>query len=242
MEEAPRVSVQPPEAPRPNRAWLVWLVILPIVFALGLGTGYVMWGKNSASTEPASAAVQVPENVTRYDVPTDGDPSVGPEDAKITIVEFSDYQCPYCKRWNDEVLSRLLQEYPNDVRFVYRDFPLTSIHPEAFPAAVAANCAGAQGDYWVYHTALFSQKYGLSESAYEKYASELGLDTTVFTQCLQDTRQSDEVAADMNFAANLGVSSTPTFFINGIALVGAQPYDVFKQVIDLELAGKIPKQ
>jgi protein-disulfide isomerase len=242
MEEVTPVTVQASDAPRPNRPWLVWAVILPIVFALGLGTGYVVWGKNSASTEPGSAVVQVPESVTRYNIPTDGDPSIGAENAKITIIEFSDYQCPYCKRWNDEVFDRLLQEYPDDVRFVYRDFPLTSIHPEAFPAAEAANCAGEQGDYWQYHRALFSEKYGLGQSAYEKYAAELSLDTNAFAQCLSENRYSDEITADMNFAADLGISSTPTFFVNGIALVGAQPYDVFKQVIDLELAGKIPNQ
>lgn len=219
---------------------MIWLVILPIIFALGLGTGYVLWGRNTASTEATSAAVQIPQNVTRYDIPTDGDPSIGPEDAKITIIEFSDYQCPYCKRWNDEVFDRLLQEYPKDVRFVYRDFPLTSIHPEAFPAAEAADCAGEQNAYWDFHRALFSQKYGLDQGAYQKYASELGLDTTAFAQCLKDNRYSDEINSDLNYAADLGISSTPTFFINGIALVGAQPYDVFKQVIDLELAGKIP--
>jgi protein-disulfide isomerase len=226
-------------APVSNRPWVVWAVILPVIFALGLGTGYVLWGRGNASTE-ASAAVEVPQDVTRYTIPTDGQPSVGPDNAAVTIVEFSDYQCPYCKKWNDEVLDRLLKEYPKQVRFVYRDFPLTSIHPQAFSAAEAAHCAGDQGAYWDYHRALFSQKYGLGEAAYQQYAVELGLDATRFAQCVKDGQYSDEVNANLNFAANLGISSTPTFFINGIALVGAQPYDIFKQVIDLELAGKIP--
>jgi protein-disulfide isomerase len=241
-ESVPDPMPVPDSAPAaPDRSWVVWLVILPVIFALGLGAGYVLWGRNSASTQGTSAAIQVPENVTRYDIPTDGDPSIGPDDAKITIVEFSDYQCPYCKRWHDDVFDRLLQAYPDEVRIVYRDFPLTSIHPQAFPAAEAADCAGEQGAYWDYNRALFSQKYGLDQTAYHKYASELGLDTTAFGQCLRDNRFSDEVNGDLNYAADLGISSTPTFFINGIALVGAQPYDVFKQLIDLELAGKIPQ-
>jgi protein-disulfide isomerase len=224
-----------------DRTWLIWMVILPAIFALGLGTGYLVWGRNIAS-EATTAEVQVPENVRRYDIPITGNPSIGPEDAEITIVEFSDYQCPYCKRWHDDVFGRLLQDYPDQVRIVYRDFPLTSIHPEAYPAAEAALCAGEQGAYWPYHSALFSQKYALGDSAYEKYAVELGLDTSAFAQCQNEGRYSDEIAADLEFATDLGIGSTPTFFINGIALVGAQPYDVFKQVIDLELAGEIPNE
>ena len=226
---------------RLERLWAAWYVIIPIVFALGMAAGYYLWGRAAAPAAAASAAVEIPESVTRYDIPTDGDPSIGPEDAKITIVEFSDYQCPYCKRWHDQVFGQLMKEYADEVRFVYRDFPLTSIHPQAFPAALAANCAGEQNAYWDYHEALFSQKYELGQDAYEKYAAELGLDTTSFVQCLEDGRYSDEVNGDMTFAADLGITSTPTFFINGIPMVGAQPYDIFKQVIDLELAGKIPQ-
>jgi protein-disulfide isomerase len=239
IEPTPAKTPEPRVRP-PKPVWMIWVVMLPVIFGLGLGTGYVLWGRNSASTEGSAAAVTVPDKVTRYNIPADNSPSIGPADAKITIVEFSDYQCPYCKRWNDEVFDRLLNEYPKQVRFVYRNFPLTSIHPQAFAAAQAAECAGAQGDYWQYHRALFSQKYGLSESAYEKYASELGLDTTAFAKCISDGRYGDQITSDINFAANLGISSTPTFFINGIAVVGAQPYEVFKQIIDLELAGKIP--
>lgn len=240
-------SPQGPEPPVPGqssfltkvkRAWGAWYVMVPLVFAIGLGTGYVMWGR---TTPTASAAVEIPENVTRYDIPTEGDPAIGPEDAKITVVEFSDYQCPYCTKWYNEVFDRLLNEYPDEVRFVYRDFPLSSIHPEAVPAAIAAHCAGDQGAYWDFHRALFSQKYGLSPSAYEQYAGELGLDTAAFKECVSDGRHSDEVNADLSFGSELGITATPTFFINGIALVGAQPYEVFKQVIDLELAGKIPQ-
>ena len=249
IEETPEI-IDPIDTPPPGThtrirprkpVWMIWIVVLPVIFALGLGTGYALWGNNTASSEGGVPTVQVPDKVTRYDIPTDGQPSIGPANAKVTIVEFSDYQCPYCKRWNDEVFNRLMKEYPDQVRFVYRDFPLSSIHPQAFPAAEAADCAGEQGDYWSYHQALFGQKYGLSQDAYQKYAADLGLDTAAFAKCISDGRFSDEVTADMNFAANLGISSTPTFFINGIALVGAQPYEVFKQVIDLELAGKIPQ-
>jgi protein-disulfide isomerase len=174
-------------------------------------------------------------------VPIDDDPIFGPEDAPITIIEFSDYECPYCRRWHQEVLPLLIEEYPDQVRLVYRDFPLTSIHSNAIPAAVAANCAGEQEAeaYWAYSERLFSMDLGLGAEAYQEYAEEIGLDTDAFAECLESNRYEDEVLADFEFASQLGIRSTPTFFINGIALVGAQPYDVFKQVIDQELAGEL---
>jgi len=125
------------------------------------------------------------------------------------------------------------------VRLVYRDFPLTSIHRNAFPAAEAANCANEQGVFWEYHDKLFSMELGLSSEAYQGYAQELDLDMNEFIECLESGRYKDEVQADFDFAANLGIRSTPTFFINGIALVGAQPFEVFQEVIDKELAGEL---
>ena len=121
-------------------------------------------------------------------------------------------------------------------RFVYRDFPLTSIHPEALPSAEAANCANEQGAYWQYHDALFSNQYELGQAAYLQYAAALGLDMTKFEACLNDGRYRAEIEADQNYAFDLGVQSTPTFFINGIPVVGAQPYAAFKKVIDKELS------
>jgi len=123
---------------------------------------------------------------------------------------------------------------------VHRNFPLTSIHPEAMPAAKAALCAEDQGAFWPYHDKLFSDEYGLSRNAYIQYAGDLGLDEDAFDTCLDSGKFDDYIQEDMDFSLNLGVRSTPTFFINGIAVVGAQPFDVFKQVIDQELAGEIP--
>jgi len=197
-----------------------------------------------AQANPQAAAVpqqqEPPQDIVRYEVPVDDDPGIGPEDAAITIVEFSDYQCPYCQRWHADVFSNLLEEYPDQVRIVYRDFPLTSIHPEAVPAAEAANCAFEQGSFWEYHEKLFSGELELGQDTYLQYASNLGLDVDSFKECVETERYADEVQADFQYAANLGVQSTPTFFLNGIPIVGAQPYEVFKQIIDMELAGEIP--
>jgi len=218
----------------------VYSLLIPMIFALGIGSGYLIWGRTPPATATPAALATATVQVRRYDVPVDDDPFIGPEDAPITIIEFSDYQCPYCKKWHDEVLDRMLANYPDQIRFVYRDFPLISLHPGAAPAAEAADCAGEQGSYWPFYQALFSMKYDLTTEAYQQYAAELGLDMQAFAECLADRRYEPEVMGDYNYAVNLGISSTPTFFINGIPIVGAQPYEVFKQLIDKELAGEIP--
>jgi len=234
----------------------LYAALLPLAFVIGLSVGYLFWGRTPAPAQPAQAAASSdssapaadqaasatsagPQEVQRYDVPADDDPSLGPADAKITIIEFSDYECPYCTKWRSEVWPHLQETYPTQVRLVYRDFPLTSIHSNAAMAAEAANCAGEQGQYWEYHDLLFAGAYGLSESAYLKYAQDLSLDGDALKQCLDERRYQEEVEADYNYAAELGIRSTPTFFINGIAIVGAQPFEVFQEVIDLELAGKL---
>jgi protein-disulfide isomerase len=211
------------------------LIALPIVFLLGLGLGWLVWGQSTPT-----AVVQNTDGGTgeirRFQVSVDDDPSIGPADAPVTIIEFSDYQCPYCAKWHAEVFTRLMADYQGKIRFVYRDFPLYSIHPQAGPAAEAANCAGEQNAYWEFHTALFSEKYGLGNDTYLLYASELGLDADKFSQCLSERRYKAEVEADFAAANKLGVNSTPTFYINGRGLIGAQPYEAFKQIIDEELA------
>jgi len=222
-----------------------------LTFILGMGVGYVLWGTNLVldnSSDIASQAVgpvvEAPatqeQKFVRYDIPSDGFHAIGPENADITIVEFSDFQCPYCRRWHEEVYRSLFAAYPGQIRLVYRHLPLTSIHPEAFPAAEAAMCAGEQNAYWPYHDKLFSD-VSLGTDVYMNYAQELGLDMTAFETCIDEHRYQEEIQADSDFAINLGVRSTPTFFINGLAVIGAQPLDVFKQVIDKELAGEIPE-
>jgi protein-disulfide isomerase len=223
-----------------------YAIMVVFAFAVGILVGYVAWGRGVTTQQVAAAPAQSasPEanpSYTRYDIPTDGFPSLGPEDAPITLVEFSDYQCPYCKRWNDEVYQPLLAAYPGQIRVVYRHFPLTSIHPDAMSAAIASMCAEDQGSFWQFHDKLFSDEYGLGRDAYINYATDLGLDATAFKTCLDSGKFDDFIQQDMDFSINLGIRSTPTFFINGLAVVGAQPLDVFKNVIDKELAGEIPE-
>lgn len=221
----------PPSHHRRSPVSPVAYMFIPIAFLLGLGGGYLLWG----SSRPTVAAGA--DTVRRVDVSTDDDPSIGPDNAPITIIEFSDYQCPYCEVWYNQVYKQLLAAYPDQIRFVYRDLPLP-MHPEAIPAAEAANCAGEQNAYWKYHDALFGQQYGLNRAAYEHYASDLGLDAKTFAACLDSHRYKSEIQADAADAARVGISGTPSFVVNGRVLIGALPLADFKAVIDEELAAK----
>jgi protein-disulfide isomerase len=229
----------------------VYAALLPLTFVVGLAVGYLFWGRGldvtpvaAPQTAVSDSANQAPEaqpqEIRRYDIPEDDDPVFGPDNAPITIIEFSDYECPYCRKWHLETWPLLQEAYPEQIRLVYRDFPLTNIHANATPAAAAANCAGEQGRYWEFSDLLFSMRYNLDKPGYQAYADELGLDMDSYNQCLESGRYNDEVNADFEYAANLGVSSTPTFFVNGIPVVGAQPFEIFSQLIDQELAGEIP--
>lgn len=231
-----------------------YAVLTVLAFAAGILLGYVVWGMEPAGgraalsaqtvSQPTGPVVEAPVTAqpqyTRYDVPTENFYALGPADAPITIVEFSDFECPFCRRWHAEVYKPLLASYPGKIRLVYRNLPLTSIHPDAMAAAEAAMCAGEQDVYWKYHDKLFSSE-SLGNSVYIQYAQDLGLNMPTFESCISNHKYQKMIEADSDFALNLGVRSTPTFFINGLAIVGAQPLDVFKQVIDKELAGEIPK-
>jgi protein-disulfide isomerase len=121
------------------------------------------------------------------------------------------------------------------VRFVWKDFPLTSIHPEAFKASEAAHCAGDQGKYWEYHDRLFANQRALQVEALKKHAADLGLDAEAFNACLDSGKYADRVRAGLQAGARVGVGSTPTLFINGRLVTGAQPFEAFQQIIDEEL-------
>ncbi len=230
-------------------------VLVVLAFATGLLVGYVAWGRGTtvtvAAPAPAAAAQQpagpveaapiTPETqYKRYDIPTEGYPGLGPQDAKLVIVEFSDFQCPFCRRFHQDTYQALLDAYPGQIRFVYRNLPLTSIHPYAMGAAVSALCANDQDAFWDYHDKLFSSET-LGEAVYVQYAADLGLDMDKFTACLASGEHDAFIQQDMDYSLGIGVQSTPTFFINGLAIIGAQPLSNFQQLIDKELAGEIPQ-
>jgi len=169
-------------------------------------------------------------------------PARGPADAKVTVVEYSDFQCPYCARVYETLENQVLKEYGDRIRFVFKNFPLASIHPWAEDGAVASECAFAQGNdqFWAMYNGLFAKQSELTKENFEEKAVEIaksaGLDVDAFQTCLQERKTLDAVHADEEEANTLGVNSTPTFFINGRRLSGAQTYEAFKQVLDAELA------
>jgi protein-disulfide isomerase len=163
-------------------------------------------------------------------------PSKGPEGAPITIVEFSDFQCPFCSRAIGTV-DEVMKAYPNQIRLVFRQFPL-DFHKQAPKASEAALCAHDQGKFWEYHDTLFANQKALEVPALKGYAKELGLDAAKFDKCLDSGEKGAIVNADLEAGKKVGVNGTPAFFINGILLSGAQPFEEFKSVIDAELQGK----
>lgn len=179
----------------------------------------------------ASATVATAQEPPRFAV----DPAMarGPADAPVTIFEWSDYQCPYCKRAQD-VLQRLQGEFPDTVRLVFKDFPLRS-HPQALPAANAARCAGAQSRYWEYHDLLFVAQPDFSRDDLIGYARRLGLDVGPFTECLDAGRFRDAVLADQREGREAGVRATPTFFVNGRKIEGTLPIEEFRAAIQQAL-------
>jgi len=162
-------------------------------------------------------------------------PPLGSPDAPVKIVEFSDFQCPFCKNWNDATLQPLRDKYGDKIVLYYRHYPLTTIHPEAMNGAVAAECANAQGKFWAMHDELFSTQSLISVDNSKSLAESLGLDAQKFDDCMASNPGGANIQADIADADAYGVTGTPTFFINGVRLVGALPLAQFTAVIDQEL-------
>jgi protein-disulfide isomerase len=172
----------------------------------------------------------------RVDVKVSGadNPTFGPNDAPVKVVEFADFQCPFCKR-SEEAVKAIREKYGNRVQLVFMDFPLT-FHPHAMPAANAARCAQAQGKFWEYHDSLFQDQAKLDAASLKATAKKLGLDTGKFNACFDKNQYAPEIDKDVQEGHRLNVNGTPTFFIDGRELVGAQPTDQFVTIIDEELA------
>ncbi len=185
----------------------------------------------------ASAGVEIFLQPMKFNVTFDkDDPIYGSPDAPVIIVEFSDFQCPYCSRVNP-TMEQIKSTYGDKVAIVFRDFPLP-MHKEAPKAGEAGQCANDQGKFWEYHDKLFENQRALTDDKLKAYAGELGLDVTAFSSCLDSGKYTAEVEADKKAGAAVGVAGTPAFFINGQFLNGARPFDSFKELIDSELKRK----
>jgi len=183
-----------------------------------------------------AARPNLPDPSQRYEVETDGSPVLGPASATVEIVEFSDFQCPFCSRVTP-TLKQVQEEYGDRVRIVFKHLPL-GIHPKAPDAHAAAEAAHRQGKFWEMHDKIFANQREMAPEKYVEYATELGLDLERFKRDVADPEVMRRIEADAQEAARLNVRGTPGFFINGRFLSGAQPLAAFKQRIDEALAAK----
>ena len=182
-------------------------------------------------------------------ISTDNDPVIGEPNAPITIIEFSDFQCPFCAKFHVETLPSIMNEYINEgqVKLVFRDFPIQSIHPNALPASVASECANEQGKFKEMHDVLFENQKEWSNQntdsviiTFTKYALEMGLEEERFDSCLKNGKYIEEIQKDLDDGRAYGITGTPGFFVGNdeigfIELKGAQPFENFKKVIDSQL-------
>jgi protein-disulfide isomerase len=171
----------------------------------------------------------------------DDDPVLGSPNAKVLMIEFGDYQCPSCRMFWKDVEPRIKKEYidTGKVKLVFRDFPIVQIHPEALLAAMAVDCSADQNKYWEYHDKVFREQYNKGDDLVrfkaadlKKWAKDIGLDPAKFDQCLDSEKYKNEVLKDKADGDAVSVQGTPTFFINGHVIGGAQPYPAFKNLID----------
>lgn len=218
------------------------VVVLAILLVVSLLTGGFSGNTSGNVVAPSnpSAGNNQPNNLPPINMEAlvDDDATRGDSNAPVTIVEFSDYECPFCARFYSETEGLIQSNYidTGKVKFVYRDFPLNSIHPQAQKAAEAAECAGEQGKYWEMHEKLFTQGVSGGVASFKQYAADIGLDTGEFNSCLDSGRMAGEVAKDLRDGQGAGITGTPGFIINGKLVSGAQPFSVFQQEIEAALA------
>ena len=203
-------------------------------------------GFNPFSDRPATAAAprEVMQNPSIAEIMKPGElpeMALGRKDAPVTIVQYASMTCPYCRKFQIETFPVLKKEYidTGKVKLVFRDFPLMQIHPEALLAAMAVNCAGDQQKYWEYHDKVFREQYNkgddvirLKAADLKKWAKDTKLDQAAFDQCLDSEKYKNEVMKDKADGEAAGVQGTPTFFINGRVMGGAQQYPEYKRLID----------
>ncbi|MGH7899092.1 MAG: thioredoxin domain-containing protein [Candidatus Binatia bacterium] len=188
-----------------------------------------------ASELRKEAKVSVKLSPPRHVIDTAGGHFSGPADAPIKFIEFSDYQCPFCAR-SQATVGQVLDKYDGKVLHIFMDFPLSQIHPMAQPASVAARCAEEQGKFAEYHKLLFEHQRELSQDNFKKWAGELSLDRAKFDACMASKKFDETISRQLKAGQAAGINGTPGFFVNGIAIKGAQPLEAFQRVIDDELA------
>ena len=241
------------------------MLVMSVIAAVGIAAffagSYASLSSNQIDKEDLDKAIarielkmlesQLPSKqpTAAVKISIDDDPIIGDADAPITIIEFSDFQCPFCARFHTQTLPLILEEYiqKGKVRLVFRDFPIQSIHPNALPASVAANCANEQGKFKEMHDALFENQSEWNKqdavnalALFSQYAARIGLDQDTFDACLKSGKHIEEIRKDLDDGRDYGVSGTPGFFVGNdhigyVELKGAQPFESFKKLIDAQL-------
>ncbi len=213
--------------------------------AITMVIGYGMAGWSSAPVDSGNDQAQVDDSQDTQDEDiqtvvlapaTDADHIRGDLDkAKVVLIEYSDFECPYCGRHNPTMID-LYEQYGDDVAWVYRHWPLESIHAQARPSALASECAGEQGKFWEYADALYENQDLLGDDYYTTLAGDLGLNLTQFSECYESEKYNSVVDADLESGFNAGVEGTPATFVNGTLVSGAYPIETFQGMIDEILA------
>jgi protein-disulfide isomerase len=202
-----------------------------------------------STSRPALSQEQLGPQIIQ-NISLDDDPMSGNPNAEITIIEFSDFQCPFCAKFHAQTLPLIKENYikSGKVNFVYRDFPITGIHPNAMPAALASECADDQGKFWEYRDMIFENQNIWKNlntpdaiNTFQEYATKLGLDSTEFDLCLGSAKYSQEVNNDLQEGQRYGVTGTPGFFVGNekigfTKIIGAQPFPVFQKILDEQLS------
>jgi protein-disulfide isomerase len=201
----------------------------------GLAAGWLAFRQTDASPGADRPAVASGIDIVEG-VDVSHDPVLGPPDAPITIVEFSDFECPFCSRFALETAPALRRQYGDRIRWIFVNYPLQSIHPNAYEAALAGECAAEQERFWPFYDALFSGRHELSGDGYEAAAAQVGLDQERFSACYRNADHAEEVALDIKEGEKFYILGTPTFYVNGKRMEGAQRPEAFAAVIDSILA------
>lgn len=224
-------------------AQLLYVLLLVATFLIGYLVAKVQLLEKNKITGTGSLAKTGQTPSERVDVEEGKLPIFGQDNAKVTMIEFSDFECPFCKSYFDQTLSQIKKDYVDKglVKLYYRHFPL-DFHPAAMPSSLASECANEQNKFWEYHDKIFAEQDKIAgkttdviTAQLKLFAQELGLNTSRFDSCLDNAKFQANVDTDLADGRTAGVSGTPTFFINGNRIVGAQPYASFKALIDEEL-------
>lgn len=216
----------------------VYFVILTALYAGKIKRGDIVGGMTQ--TKLATTVQKAPKVADASLLFGENDPSLGPTNALLTIVEFGDFECPFCRKAYPDI--RAFQAaHADEVRLIWRDFPLLDVHPRAQEAAEAAACANDQAKFWAYHDKLFENQGAFGDAALSSYAQQIGLDVFVFNQCRSSDTLFSEISGDLRDSITLGNTGTPTFFVNGQRLAGAVPLELWERILELARSERVTR-